>query len=271
VLLALLGLLLAACYGRMLRMTAEVIASDEDMACGLVAPVIAVYLGWKDRQVILRPTSDSSIWSLALLGFAACLGIAATLANSSTFARMAWLISLAGCLLLLGGGTALRRFLFPLSLLLFTFPIPPVMYGELTQPLQLLATRLSEAALEGFGFSVLREGNVLQLPHMQLSVVEACSGLRSLITLLFACLVYSRFFEPRLWVATWVTALAIPSAILVNMVRITATGILGSYNHEWTAGLYHESLGWLAVSLGFILVIAAHSATLRLLRSAKTA
>lgn len=263
-------LLLVACYFPMLRVTAQVLVTDDEMACGLIAPLVAAYLVWKNRAALLRPSSAPSLWSLAALGIAAGLAVVATLANSSTFSRMAALISLVGCLLLIGGWAALRKFVFPLALLLFTFPIPAVMYGELTQPLQLLATRLSEFTLELFGFSVLREGNILQLPHMRLSVVEACSGLRSLITLFFACLVYSRFFERRFWVGAVVALSAVPAAIVVNMLRITVTGVLGSHNAAWTEGLYHESLGWAAVSVGFSLVLLAHWSIGRLFRPAVT-
>lgn len=256
--LAALAVLLVACYFPMLWMTGETIVRSDDMAYGFFAPIIALYLVWNSREALLQPATPPSAWSIPVLVFAACLGTVATLSNSSTFSRVAFLISLVGCLLLRGGAPMLRRFLFPLALLLFTFPIPEVFYGELTQPLQLLATRLSETAFELLGFSVIREGNVLQLIHMRLSVVEACSGLRSLITLFFFCLVYSYFFETRLWLRIVIFSLAIPSAILVNALRITSTGILGKYNMMWTEGTYHEVVGWTAFALGFVLVLCCH-------------
>jgi exosortase len=258
VLMVALGILLFVCYFSMLRTTAQFILFSEDMAHGLFAPLVALYLAWERRQFLLRPPGRSSLWSLPALALAGLIAIAATLANSSTFARFAFLTSLAGCLLLIGGWVTLRRFAFPLSLLLFTFPIPSVLYGEITQPLQLWATRLSESCLEILGFSVLREGNILQMTHMQLSVVEACSGLRSLITLFFFCLVYTAFFERRPWVRVVVPLAAVPAAILVNTLRITATGVLGKFSLEWTQGLYHSILGWAAFFLGFLLVVLLH-------------
>lgn len=258
VLMVALGILLLVCYFSMLRTTAQFILFSEDMAHGIFAPLVALYLAWERRQFLLRPPGRSSSWSLPALALAGFIAVAATLANSSTFARFAFLISLAGCLLLIGGWITLRRFAFPLSLLLFTFPIPSVLYGEITQPLQSWATRLSEWCLETLGFSVLREGNILQMTHMQLSVVEACSGLRSLITLFFFCLVYAAFFERRPWVRVAVALAAIPSAILVNTLRITATGVLGKFSLEWTQGFYHSILGWVAFFLGFFLVVLLH-------------
>jgi len=242
----------------MFRVTAQFILFGEDMAHGVFAPLVALYLAWERRNALLNPVANASFWAVPALATAAVIAVVATLANSSTFSRIAFLISLVGCLLLVGGGATLRRFVFPLALLLFTFPIPAVLYGEITQPLQLLATRLSEASFEALGFSVFREGNILQLAHMQLSVVEACSGLRSLITLFFFCLVYTIFFEQNRWLRVLLTLSAIPAAILVNSLRITATGVLGKFDLELTRGLYHSFLGWTAFFIGFFLVVLLH-------------
>jgi exosortase len=261
-----LSALLVACYFPMLAMTGRTIVLSDDMAYGFFAPIVALYVAWNARDALLRPARPSP-WSLVFIALGVSIGTFATLANSSTFSRLAFLISLAGCLLLIGGWPTLRRMLFPLSLLLFTFPIPDVFYGELTQPLQLLASRISEFIFELLGYSVIREGNVLQLIHMKLSVVEACSGLRSLITLFFFCLVYSYFFENRLWLRIGIVLLAIPSAIAINSLRITSTGILGKYNMAWTGGTYHEIVGWSAFAAGFLFVLLSHRAICRALNS----
>lgn len=263
--LVLLGLLLIVCYYPMLLMTGRTIILSDDMAYGFFAPIVAAYVAWNNRTALFHPKTSPSPWCIAFAGLGACIGTVASLANSSTFSRFGFLLSLAACLLWAGGVPALRRFAFPLGLLLFTFPIPDVMYGEITQPLQLLATRLAESAFELLGFSVIREGNILQLTFMSLSVVEACSGLRSLITLVFFCLVYGYFFESRLWLRLGVVLLAVPSAILVNVLRITATGVLGKYNQAWTEGTVHEIVGWTAFTLGFGLVLACHLAIRRAL------
>lgn len=255
-----LAALLVSCYLPMLLHTGRLLWSSDDMAHGFFAPIVAVLIVWDTRAELLQPRGEPSVWSLVLLGAGALLGTVAVLGNSSTFSRFAFLLSLAGCLLVLGGWQTLRRYLFPVLLLLFTFPVPNVFYGELTQPLQLVATRLSEVFLELLGFSVVREGNILQLPYMRLSVVEACSGLRSLITLIFFCVVYSYFFEARLWLRAVLVLFAIPCAIFVNALRITTTGLLGKYNLAWTEGTKHEIVGWSAFLLGFLLVLTSHGA-----------
>lgn len=258
------ALLLALCYWPMLQVTATTITTSDDMAHGFFAPIVAGYLFWQHREAVLKPSAPGTAWGLAVLGLCASLGIASTLAQSSTFARFAFLGSLCGCLLTAGGWKTLRRFAFPIALLLFTFPIPDVLYGEITQPLQLLASRLSEGAFELLGYSVIREGNVLQLAHMQLSVVEACSGLRSLITLTFFCLVFAYFFETNLMRRVVIVLLAVPAAILVNMMRITMTGILGKIDMAYTKGTYHDMLGWSGFFVGFLLVYLCYVALMRI-------
>ena len=128
----------------------------------------------------------------------------------------------------------------------------------------LLASAWSESTLEFLGYSVLREGNILQLPNQRLNVVEACSGIRSLVTLSFFCLVYAYFFEEKRWRAATIFLASIPTAILVNMLRITTTGMIGESNPELTHGLAHESLGWLLFVVGFGLVLLVHLTLRRL-------
>lgn len=263
--LAVLSVGLVACYLPMLVMTGRTIIFSDDMAYGLFAPLVALYIVWDRRDALFAPTGTPSAWALFFVVIGALLGVVASLANSSTFSRFGFLLSLTGCLLLIGGWPSLRRLIFPLSLLLFTFPVPPVLYGQITQPLQLLATRISESFFEILGFSALREGNIIQLSHMKLSVVEACSGLRSLVTLFFFCLVYGFFFETRNWLRLAIALAAIPSAIFVNAVRITSTGVMGKYNMAWTEGTYHEVVGWTAFAIGFLLVLMVHRLALRLL------
>jgi exosortase len=255
---AIISALVLVCYRSVIWMTLKLLLANEDMAQGLFAPIVAMYIVWTARDDLLHPGGPPSFWSLPVLGFAGLLGVAGTLGNSSTLSRFALLITIEGCLLVFGGWPAMKRFQFPVLLLLFTFPIPVVLYGELTQPLQLISTQLSKWILESFGYSVLREGNILQLPHMKLSVIEACSGLRSLVTLGFVCIVYSYFFELRPWLRAALVALAVPVAILINALRITGTGIIGTYDQAYTVGTYHEALGWACFLLGFVIILGIH-------------
>src|SRR5206468_4497010 len=113
---------------------------------------------------------------------------------------------------------------FPLFLLFFMVPIPTAIYNQITFPLQILASRLADGALTVLGVPVLREGNILDLPSQRLSVVEACSGIRSLLSLTFLSLVYGYFFEKRTGVRIALFFATIPIAIVANGSRVTLTG-----------------------------------------------
>ena len=254
----LLGVVLLAIYFPTLRWTTQILFASDDMAHGLFAPLVGLYIAIEKRHEILAAPASPSMWGILILSVAGTAAVIATLGNSATFQRAAFLASLTGCIVLIGGFPALLRLKFPLLLLLFTFPLPQVLYAEITAPLQSLATYFSEKVLALAGFSVLREGNLLELPHYRLSIVEACSGIRSLITLAFFCLLYAYFWERKTSARVAVVALSIPAALILNVTRITATGILGETNPQFTLGVYHEALGWACLALAFGLVLILH-------------
>jgi exosortase len=151
----------------------------------------------------------------------------------------------------------LRALAFPLFLLFFMIPIPTVVYNSLTFPLQILASRVSTQALDMMQIPVLREGNVLELAQQRLSVVEACSGIRSLLSLTFLSLVYGYFFESQFWMRVVLFLSTIPIAIVANASRVTLTGVLTEYKPELAEGFFHTASGWVIfmVALGIMIVL----------------
>jgi len=251
-------LLTVLAYWPTIRMTAEVITASDDMAHGLFAPIVALFVLHFERDRILAARLTPSWIALPVLLAAGALAIVALLGGSSTLHRAAMLITLTGGALAIGGFRLLRLTLFPISLLLFTFPIPVVLYGEITQPLQLFASQMAERVFEILGYSVIREGNILTLSHEILSVEEACSGIRSLVSLSFFCMAYAYFFEHRFMPRLWVVLGAVPAALAMNVTRIVVTGVLSRYNPEWTKGTAHDALAWAVFIVGFGLVLLAH-------------
>ena len=256
--MALLSALLLICYFPMLRITASLLMASDDMAHGVAAPLIAAYIVWEKRALFFSLPVKPSAAGLGLIVLASFAGVIAAAGGSTTFSRCAFLVSLAGALLATGGWAFLKPFLFPISLLIFTFPVPFALYSELTLPLQLLASRWSQSVMELAGLTVFRTGNVLHLAHRTLSVAEACSGLKSLITLSFFCIVYAYFLETRASIRAVILLAAPLAAIALNVIRIALTGILSKAHPEITSGFYHELLGWLCLGLGVAMVVAAH-------------
>jgi exosortase len=137
-------------------------------------------------------------------------------------------------------------------------PIPAVIYNQLTFPLQLIASSTAERAIDLLQIPVIREGNVLILPQQTLNVVEACSGIRSLLTLTFLSLVYGYFFEKRTWVRVLLFCSTIPIAIAANAGRVTVTGVVSQFNPELAEGWFHEAQGWVIFMIALAILIAFH-------------
>jgi exosortase len=138
------------------------------------------------------------------------------------------------------------------------FPIPLYVYQRMTIPLQTLATQLAAWGLNILGIPVMQEGNVLNLPDRQLDVVEACSGIRSLLSLTFLSLAYGRLFETRTWVKVSLLLATVPIAIVCNAARITLTGILTQYKPEIAEGAYHAFEGWVIFMFELIVLLGFH-------------
>jgi exosortase len=252
------GLLLVAGYAPVLWRLAHQWATDGDMGHGFFVPVVAAYILWQRRADLMEAWGPCDWRGLLVIAWGAAQLYAATLGAELFLARTAFIVSLAGVILYLGGAKVLRLAAFPLFLLLFMVPIPAIVYNVITFKLQTLATQIAENALAMLGVPVLREGHILRLPSMSLSVVEACSGIRSLLTLSFLSLVYAYFFDKRVWMRVALLVATVPIAILANACRVTISGLLSQVNPELAEGMFHEAAGWLIFAFGLALLILVH-------------
>jgi exosortase len=235
------------------------------MEHGILVIPAAAYMAWAKREklaaVVIRP---SRWWGFGLITWGALQALLGELGQWVWVSRTAFLVSLVGLLALVYGLSMIRELAYPLGTLSLMIAPPNFVFERLTLGLQLLASRLGAAALEALGYSVLREGNVLEMVGIKLSVEEACSGIRSLVAIVFMCVLYNYFFVEKKSMRIWILALAIPIAILGNAVRIVATGIAGQYNHAWVSGATHEAFGYVSVVVAAIGCIGVHSGLMRL-------
>jgi exosortase len=172
--------------------------------------------------------------------------------------RISLLILLAGVVLCFGGRQFLKELRFPLLVLLLAIPLPAIIYNQITFPLQILASKLASVLLPLFGVPVLREGNVIELPLMKLEVAEACSGIRSLMSLFTLAVFYGYFLEKSNLRRTALALASIPIAIAANAVRILGTGLCVQYwDPDKAMGFFHEFSGWVIflVSLTFLYLV----------------
>ncbi len=256
--------LLILCYIPILYSLVNHWMIDEDMGHGFFVPVIAGYIAWQKREELAAAPLRSNSFGLVILVLAAAQSIVGTLGAELFVSRTAFLFSVIGTVLYMGGMPAIRVMAFPLFLLFFMVPIPAIIYNQITFPLQLLASRVAEVALSAIGIPVLRDGNVLELPSQKLSVVEACSGIRSLLSLSFLSLVYGFFFDNKPWMKWLLLVSTVPIAITANASRVTLTGILSEINTEYASGVYHSASGWVVFMVALVFLVIVHSVANRI-------
>jgi exosortase len=252
------GALLLASYVAVLWNLVRQWDTDPDMGHGFFVPLVVGYIVWQTRAELLALPRSPNWWGLAIVAYGALQLYIATLGAELFLARTAFVISVIGVVLLLCGTAWIRALAFPLFLLFFMIPIPTVVYNSITFPLQILASRVSTQALDLMQIPVLREGNVLELAEQKLSVVEACSGIRSLLSLSFLSLVYGYFFERKVWMRVVLFLSTIPIAIVANASRVTLTGVLTEYKPELAEGFFHTVSGWVIFMVALAILIVLH-------------
>lgn len=252
------GALLILCYAPILYRMGYQWANDENMGHGFFVPVVAGFIAWQRRDRLAALPLRTNYWGLVLVVWAAIQAIIATLGAELFTARLAFLIALVGVILFIGGTAWVRALAFPLLLLLFMIPIPAIIYAQLTLRLQMLASQLGEIMIGWMGIPVLRAGNTLQLPSQTLDIAEACSGIRSLLSLGFLSLVYAYFMDKRVWMRWALLIATIPIAIGANGIRVAVTGLLSEVNTQLAQGMYHETEGYIVFIVALVALIITH-------------
>jgi exosortase len=252
------GALLIICYAPILYRMGVQWATDENMGHGFFVPIVAGFIAWQRRSTLAALPREPNGWGLFLVLFAACQALVATLGAELFTARLSFVIALVGVILYLGGTQWVKALAFPLFLLLFMIPIPAIIYAQLTLRLQTLASELGEVLIAAMGIPVLRAGNTLQLPSQTLDIAEACSGIRSLLSLGFLSLVYAYFMDKRVWMRWALLAVTVPIAIGANGIRVAVTGLLSEINPTLATGLYHETEGYIVFLVALIALIGTH-------------
>jgi exosortase len=229
-----------------------------DYSHGFLVPFFALFLLW-DKRKTLRNTPIQQSWrGISLVVFGIIVLILGVYGVDLFTARISFIFLLAGLIWTLFGSVMLRELRFPLLVLVLAIPFPTILFNQITFPLQLFASRIAGDILPLLGVPVLLEGNVIQLPIMKLEVAEACSGIRSLMSLFTLAVFYGYFLE-RTTSRRWILALAaIPIAVTANVFRIVGTGLCVQYwDPEKALGFFHEFSGWVmfVISLGCLYLV----------------
>jgi exosortase len=258
--LAWFGILLIAVYFPILQRLVIQWSTDDDVSHGFFVPLVAGFIAWQRRDELLAVPRETAWWGIGVLTWGALQSYLGWLGAELFLQRTAFLISLVGMLLVMGGSALVRKLTFPLLLLLFMIPIPGVVFNQITFPLQLFASQVAESALTLLNIPVLRDGNILELASQKLSVAEACSGIRSLLSLSFLSLVYAYFFDSRVWMR-WVLLIAtVPIAVIANAGRVTITGVLSEMNPALAEGVFHSMEGVVIFMIALVMLVGFHLA-----------
>jgi exosortase len=232
---------------------------DPNYGHGFFVPVFAGFVLWSGRSrwgaQRLRPDN----FGLAIILFAVGLRILGMLGAELFMERFSFVILISGIVLFFAGRQVLRTIAFPIGYLLFMIPLPAIVYYQLTLPLQLWASRLGATGLVALGIHTVREGNLLYLPNCTLNVVEACSGIRSLLSLLAVAVAYGYLAEQSTWKRSVLAIASIPVAIATNGLRLVATGLLSYFfGPSVDSGAVHVALGLGFFALAFVSILLIH-------------
>ncbi len=252
-----LALSLAAVYGQVLLRLVQDWETDENYSHGFLIIPLAAYFAYERRARLgSLPVRPLTLWGgLVVIGSLALL-TAGTLGSEFFLTRVSLVGALAGIVLYLYGSQHLRVLAFPLAFLLLMIPIPAILFNQIAFPLQLVASKLGENMMSVADVPVLREGNVIILASTTLEVAEACSGIRSLISLLSLGIVFGYFMDAGPAVRVALALSTIPLAIATNALRVAGTGIAAHYwSPEAAQGFFHTFSGWLVFVTAFVLLV----------------
>jgi exosortase len=247
---------LASAYIPVLVRLARQWLNDENASHGLIVAPLAVWLIWTSRARWRAAAVAPSQIGLILLFGSLAVYAAGMLGAELFLARVSLVGVAAGAVLYIWGWRHLRLILFPLALFALAVPLPAILLNQVTFPLQLLASRVGETAISAGGIPVLREGNVLMLADTTLEVAEACSGIRSLVSLITLAVVAAYFRGGRTAGGVALVLLAVPLAVAANAARVAGTGVAA---HFWgtsaAEGFFHTFSGWLVFGVAAALMV----------------
>jgi len=230
---------------------------DDNYSHGFLIVPIAAYFAWERRDRLKAIAAKPSMLGLVVVLGSIAVLLAGILGSELFLTRISIIGALTGTVLFMLGWRHLRILAFPIGFLLLMIPIPAILFNQIAFPLQLLASRFGESAMSMADVPVLREGNVLILANTTLEVAEACSGIRSLVSLLTLAIVLGYFSDRRLWVRLAVALSSIPVAVVTNGIRVAGTGIAAHrFGAAAAEGFFHEFSGWLVFVAAFALTLA---------------
>jgi exosortase len=232
-----------------------------DFSHGILIPFFVLFLLWDNRRKF-RATPIKPSWSgLLLVALGLFVLLVGRLGADLFLQRSSFVLLVAGIVWTLLGTAMLRQSKFVLFVCLLAIPFPTIVFNQITFPLQLLASQFAADILPVFHVPVLQDGNIINLPAMPLEVAQACSGIRSLMSLFTVAVIYGYFLEKATWRRVVLALSALPIAVTANVARIVGTGLCVQYwDPEKALGFFHEFSGWLMFLVSLSCLYLVHVA-----------
>jgi len=254
----LLGSAFLLCYWSTFTGIVHVWLTNDDYSHGFLILPVALYLAWTKRTQ-LRETRIEPYWpALGLFLFITLVAVYGILGSSPSAVRLTLPLMLLTIVLFCYGKGLSRLLLLPILFLFFMIPVPANIHSRLTWLLKLLSSQLALVFLRAFGISVYAEGNIIDLGYTQLQVMDACSGLRYIYSLLALALIYGYFFQRSWWKRVILLLSTVPMALIMNSFRITITGLVAEkWSPKVAEGFFHGFSGLLIflVAVGFLYIL----------------
>lgn len=245
---------------------------DPNYTHGFLVPAFSAFLIWRERARLRVVVPRGSLLGLAVLVGGIGVLFLGSIGSENFLMRTSLIVVIAGLVLFHSGARVLRIVFFPLAFLLFMVPLPGVVFYAVTFPLQRLAAEQAAWTLDLLGVPVLLDGNVIHLSQITLGVTEACSGIRSLISLLASSVAWAYLTLPLGVIALVFVLMAVPITIFANAARVVATGLIGQwFGVEYASGFFHEFAGLAVYSLALACMAGVYAVSRKLIRSPREA
>jgi exosortase len=256
-----IALLLVVLYYRVAIKLVYDWSTIPDYSHGFLVPLFAAFLVWDKRKVIQATPIRQSWFGVPLILFSIAVLILGVYGVELFTSRLSFLFLMTGLIWTFFGWAMVRTLRFPLLVLVLAIPFPAILFNQITFPLQLLASRIASDILPLLGVPTLHEGNVIELPVMKLEVAEACSGIRSLMSLFTLAVFYGYFLERTNRRRVLLALTSIPIAVAANVARIVGTGLCVQYwDPEKALGFFHEFSGWVMFVISLACLYLVHRA-----------